>query len=146
MRFTFQRIWTFVDTVFVLLDTCIAFDAAINSLLPTGFGLSRLACHAFSEAQPLDGKISPALPHETFNMQRAILKLHPEGPCTQTVYTLALKYSLCRDIGPKVYTIWVHGPLKPKPLWYPCRTHKGALKGSLFWHMDPYPQIPNPKP
>ena len=27
------------------------------------------------------------------------------------VYTLALKYSLYGYIGPKVYTIWVHGPL-----------------------------------
>ena len=35
----------------------------------------------------------------------------PKGPCTQIVYTLALKYSLSRYIGPKVYTIWVHGPL-----------------------------------
>ena len=35
----------------------------------------------------------------------------PKGPCTHIVYTLALKYSLYRYIGPKVYTIWVHGPL-----------------------------------
>ena len=35
----------------------------------------------------------------------------PKGPCTQIVYTLALKY-LYRDyIKAKVYTIWVHGPL-----------------------------------
>ena len=34
-----------------------------------------------------------------------------EGPCSQIVYTLALKHSLYRYIGPKVYTIWVHGPL-----------------------------------
>ena len=35
----------------------------------------------------------------------------PKGPCTQTVYTLALKY-LYRDyIKAKGYTIWVHGPL-----------------------------------
>ena len=34
-----------------------------------------------------------------------------KGPCTQIVYTLALKYSLYRYIGTKVYTIWVHGPL-----------------------------------
>ena len=27
------------------------------------------------------------------------------------VYALALKYSLYRYIGPKVYTVWVHGPL-----------------------------------
>ena len=37
----------------------------------------------------------------------------PKGPCTHIVYTLALKYSLYRYIGPKVYTIWVHGPLGP---------------------------------
>ena len=37
--------------------------------------------------------------------------MNPEGPCTQTVYTWALKYSLYGYIGPKVYTIWVHGPL-----------------------------------
>ena len=35
----------------------------------------------------------------------------PKGPCTQIVYTLALRYSLYRYIGPKVYTTWVHGPL-----------------------------------
>ena len=35
----------------------------------------------------------------------------PKGPCTKIVYTWALKYSLYRYIGPKVYTIWVHGPL-----------------------------------
>ena len=35
----------------------------------------------------------------------------PKGPCTVIVYTLALKYSLYRYIGPKVYAIWVHGPL-----------------------------------
>ena len=29
----------------------------------------------------------------------------PKGPCTHTVDTLALKYSLCKYIGPKVYTI-----------------------------------------
>ena len=29
------------------------------------------------------------------------------------VYTLALQYSLYRYIGPKVYAIWVHGPLGP---------------------------------
>ena len=31
---------------------------------------------------------------------------------TLTVYTLALKYSLYRYIGPKVYAKWVHGPLE----------------------------------
>ena len=36
---------------------------------------------------------------------------NPKGPCTQIVYTLALKWSLCRYIGAKVYTIWAHGPL-----------------------------------
>ena len=35
----------------------------------------------------------------------------PKGPCTHIAYTLALKYSLYGCIGPKVYTIWVHGPL-----------------------------------
>ena len=39
----------------------------------------------------------------------------PKGPCTQIVYTLVLKYSLYRYIGPKVYTIWVHGPLGFRP-------------------------------
>ena len=34
-----------------------------------------------------------------------------EGPCSQIVYTLALKHSLYRYIGPKVHTIWVYGPL-----------------------------------
>ena len=36
----------------------------------------------------------------------------PRGPCTQIVYTLAPKY-LYRDyFKAKVYTIWVHGPLR----------------------------------
>ena len=29
----------------------------------------------------------------------------PKGPCSQIVYTLALKHSLYRYIGPKVHTI-----------------------------------------
>ena len=40
-----------------------------------------------------------------------LLLMNPKGPCTHIVYTLALKYSLYRYIGPKVYAIWVHGPL-----------------------------------
>ena len=40
-----------------------------------------------------------------------VRQLFPKGPCTQIVYTLALKY-LYRDyIKADVYTIWVHGPL-----------------------------------
>ena len=35
----------------------------------------------------------------------------PKGPCTHIVYTLALKDSLCRYIGPKVYAVLVHRPL-----------------------------------
>ena len=35
----------------------------------------------------------------------------PKGPCTQIVYTLALRYFLYRYIGPKVYTI---GYMDPK--------------------------------
>ena len=38
-------------------------------------------------------------------------RYNPKGPCTHIVDTLALKYSLYKYIGPKVYTIWVHGPL-----------------------------------
>ena len=34
----------------------------------------------------------------------------PKGPCTHIVYTLALKYSLYRYIGPKEYAKGVHGP------------------------------------
>ena len=41
--------------------------------------------------------------------------LYPKGPCTQIVYTLALKYSLYRYVGTKVYSIWVHGPLGLSP-------------------------------
>ena len=39
------------------------------------------------------------------------LGLYPKGPCTERVYTLALKWSLYGYIGAKVCTIWVHGPL-----------------------------------
>ena len=43
--------------------------------------------------------------------RKTLNKHNAKGPCAQIVYTLALKYSLYRYIGPKVYTIWVHGPL-----------------------------------
>ena len=42
----------------------------------------------------------------------ALLGVYPKGPCSQIVYTLALKYtSLYRYFGAKLYAIWVHGPL-----------------------------------
>ena len=48
----------------------------------------------------------------------------PKGPCTQIGHTLALKCSLYRHIGPKVYTIWIHGPL-------------GLMKAEdLFWQLS----------
>ena len=47
----------------------------------------------------------------------------PKGPCAQPVYTLALKYSLYRYIGPKVSTLWVHGRLGPS-------TQRRAFRGS----------------
>ena len=37
--------------------------------------------------------------------------VYPKGLCTEIVHTLALKQSLYRYTGDKVYTIWVHGPL-----------------------------------
>ena len=40
-----------------------------------------------------------------------IFRVYPKGPCAQIVYTLALKYFLYGYLGPKVYTLWVHGPL-----------------------------------
>ena len=41
-----------------------------------------------------------------------IERTNPKGPCTQIVYTLALKYSLYMGtLGPKYILIWVHGPL-----------------------------------
>ena len=39
----------------------------------------------------------------------------PKGPCTQIVYTLAQEYLEREYFKAKVYTIWVHGPLNPKP-------------------------------
>ena len=36
----------------------------------------------------------------------------PKDPCTQTVYALASKLSLYRYFLAKVYTMWVHGPLR----------------------------------
>ena len=42
---------------------------------------------------------------------RSSLPSYPKGPCTHIVCTLALKCSLYRYIGPKVYAMWVHGPL-----------------------------------
>ena len=62
----------------------------------------------------------------------------PKGPCTQIVYTMAFKYPLCRYFGAKVYTIWEHGPLYPKPYIGPKVSLKGILlKGSLFGYMEP---------
>ena len=43
--------------------------------------------------------------------------LSPKGPCTQIAYTLALKYSLYRYIGPKVYIIF--GYMAPWGSVYP---------------------------
>ena len=38
-----------------------------------------------------------------------------KGPCTQIVCTLGAMY-LCREyFKAKVYIIWVHGPINPKP-------------------------------
>ena len=37
----------------------------------------------------------------------------------------------------KVYTIWVHGPLNPKPYRTLIGTLIGTLKGCLFGYMDP---------
>ena len=58
------------------------------------------------------------------------------NPKPLIVYTLALKYSLCRYIGPNVYTIWAHGPLYPKPLqiplYIPLYIFIDPLKGSLM--------------
>ena len=59
---------------------------------------------------PLRG---PLKVHSELIFQGSIKGLGYKGPCTQIfqiVYTLALKYSLSRYSGPKVYTIWVHGP------------------------------------
>ena len=52
----------------------------------------------------------------------------PKGPCTQIVYTWALKYSSYRYIGPKVHTIWVHGPLGIGNYLGPCNME--GSKGS----------------
>ena len=55
------------------------------------------------------------LPCEVSKSFRVAYMLYPTGPCTQIVYTVAPKY-LYRDcFKSKVYTIWVHGPLNPKP-------------------------------
>ena len=37
--------------------------------------------------------------------------LFPKGPCTQIVYTLALKYSYRDYIKAKIYSVWAHGSL-----------------------------------
>ena len=37
--------------------------------------------------------------------------MNPKGPCAQIVYTLALKKSLYRYFGAKVYAIWARGIL-----------------------------------
>ena len=63
----------------------------------------------------------------------------PKGPCAQIVYSLAPTY-LYRDyFQANLCTIWVHGPLNPKPH---CRTLigtlKGSLNGSLRGYVDPH--------
>ena len=69
------------------------------------------------------------------------LDLMPQGPCSQIVDTLAPKYLHRGYLKAKVYTIWVHGPLSPKPyrtLIDPFKgTLKETLKGTLFGYMDP---------
>ena len=61
-------------------------------------------------------------------MRIHIINLDPKGPCTNIVYTLALKYSLYKYIGPKVYAIWVHGPLGGLPQKDP-RDRKSKTRG-----------------
>ena len=47
--------------------------------------------------------------HSTDETRMLRWKEYPKGPCTQIVYTLALKYSIYRYLGPKLYSIiWVH--------------------------------------
>ena len=69
--------------------------------------------------------------HDTDKLRLIELRvvLKPKGPCAQIVYTLALKYSLYGYIGPKVYTIWVHGPL-------------GEYSTDKLWFTTPPPMIP----
>ena len=54
----------------------------------------------------------------------------PKGPCTHIVYTLALKCSLYRYFGPKVYAIWAHGPLGSSYNYTPF-LHSLLTKGKL---------------
>ena len=43
--------------------------------------------------------------NSTLCNKRRHKETNPKGPCTQIGYTLALKWSLCRYFGAKVYTI-----------------------------------------
>ena len=52
---------------------------------------------------------------------------YPKAPCTQIVYTLALKQSLCWYFGAKVYTIYFLGTWT---LIGVVRTPTGLLKAS----------------
>ena len=68
----------------------------------------------------------------------ALLLQNPKGPCTQIVYTLASKHSLYRYVGPKVHTIWVHGPLGEA-----CRPGKFAtLQSQAVGFVPREPSIP----
>ena len=61
--------------------------------------------------ETLDPKRTPCGLSSATRLDCPLSEQNPKGPCTQIVYILALKYSLCRYIGPKVFSIWEHGPL-----------------------------------
>ena len=82
----------------VLCSCCLVFLVGFNSIWGGAF------FKACSE-KPLP-RLSSSSAREQ-NSQELILM----APCAQIVHTLALKYSLYKYIGAKVYTIRVHEPL-----------------------------------
>ena len=93
---------------------------AVHSLPPLSLSLSSPGAMSLISSSEDDGRSSFGelpVPPRRLCPRFPSAKSHPtpaafpKGPCTHIVCTLALKYSLYRYIGPKVYTIWVHGPL-----------------------------------
>ena len=77
-----------------------------NLWVPQNISKSYIPNPLLSVMRP--GKQGKLNPRVTVAM-RVSPPTHPEGPCTQLVYTLASKYLYRDDFKAKVYTIWVHG-------------------------------------
>ena len=71
-----------------------------------------------------------------FDSRSPDLTLRVHVPMYHIVFTLALKYLNSGQITAKVFSLWVHGPLNPKPST-PIGSLEGSLKGTPIWVHGP---------